>query len=69
MWMSAGTLLMTGGVVSPGGGAESRMTVTSKLPVTVWPPESATEQPTVVVPTLNVEPEAGVQVGVSAPSS
>ena len=40
-----------------------------KLPFTVWPPESVTEQETVVDPTGKRAPDAGLQVGVKAPSS
>ena len=44
-------------------------TVTLKVPGVVRPPLSVTEQLTVVVPSGNVLPDAGVQLGVRGPSS
>jgi len=38
------------------------VTVTRKLPEAVFPAASVAEQLTVVVPTANVEPEAGEQM-------
>jgi hypothetical protein len=45
------------------------LTVTVKLPVAVLPDESVAEQLTVVVPIGNVEPEAGVHVTSTEPST
>jgi hypothetical protein len=57
-------------VIAPGrfivGGVVSR-TVTVKDPLAVLPAASDAEQATVVVPSGNVAPEAGVHVGVRAP--
>jgi hypothetical protein len=52
--MSAGTLLIVGGVVS--------RTVTVNVFVAVLPAPSLAEQVTVVVPRANVELDAGLQV-------
>ena len=56
--MSAGGVT-TGGVTS--------CTVTPKEPVEVFPSPSVAVQPTVVVPSANTEPEAGVQVTLTGP--
>ena len=53
---------MTGGVVS------TRFTVTLKVPLVEFECESVAVHVTVVVPTGNVLPEAGLQLGVIAPS-
>ena len=58
--MFAGTI-STGSTVST--------TVTTKLPLPVLPALSVAAHVTVVVPTANVEPLAGVHTGVSAPST
>jgi hypothetical protein len=58
---SPGTVI-TGGVVS------TRFTVTEKLPLAEFECASVAVQVTVVVPTGNVLPEAGLQLGVIAPS-
>src|SRR2546428_486065 len=58
--LSAGTLI-AGGVVS------RTVTVKLALPVLAW--ASVAEQFTVVVPSAKVEPEAGLQLGVSGPST
>src|ERR1700716_733687 len=58
--MSLGTT-MAGGVVA--------RTVTLKLRLEEFPRESLAEQVTAVVPRANVEPEAGAQDGVTAPST
>jgi hypothetical protein len=50
-------------------GAVVSLTVTVKLPFAVLPDESVAEQLTVVVPRGKVEPEAGVHVTVTAPST
>jgi hypothetical protein len=60
--MSAGTV-RTGGVVS------TRLTVTWNEPEVELPWESVAVQLTVVVPTGNVLPEAGEQLGVMEPST
>jgi hypothetical protein len=57
--MFAGTV-RTGGVVS--------RTVMLKLLVRLWPARSVAEHATVVVPSGNVEPDAGKQVTGSVPS-
>ena len=44
-------------------------TVTSKLPLAVFAALSVAVQPTVVAPMGKVLPEAGVQFGVTAPST
>ena len=44
------------------------VTVTVNVPVPVLPAASVAVQVTVVVPTGKVDPDAGVQVGVSGPS-
>lgn len=44
-------------------------TVTVNEPVAVFPCESVAVQDTVVVPIANVEPEVGVQIGVTDPST
>jgi hypothetical protein len=49
-------------------GAVVSRTVIVKLAVPVLPDESVAEHATVVVPSGKVEPEAGVQTGVKAPS-
>ena len=53
--------VMVGGVVS--------RTMTVKLPLAVFPALSFAVQPTIVMPRGKVLPEAGVQVGVTAPST
>src|SRR5919199_6669565 len=60
--MSLGTVI-TGGVVS------TRFTVTLKLALPVLPCESVAVHVTFVVPTGNLLPEDGLQLGVSAPST
>jgi hypothetical protein len=50
-------------------GAVVSLTVTVKLPFAVLPDESVAEQLTVVVPMGNVEPEAGVHVTGTEPST
>jgi hypothetical protein len=55
--MSFGTVIV---------GATESTTVTLNEPVVVSPPESVTEQLTLVVPIANVAPEAGVQVGLGS---
>jgi hypothetical protein len=62
--MSAGKVKV-GGVVS----TTVSVTVTSKLPLAVFVCESVAEQLTVVVPTGNVEPDAGKQVTGTEPST
>ena len=61
--------LVASAVMSSGsvrlGPAES-LTVTTNEPVVVRPAESVTEQATVVWPSENVVPDAGVQVGVGS---
>jgi hypothetical protein len=57
-------------ITGAGGGVVStNVTVTRNDAVPVLPAESVAEQVTVVVPTGNVEPEAGVQTGVIEPST
>jgi hypothetical protein len=62
----ASTTLFAGTVTT---GAVVSRTVTLKPPEAVLPAESAAEQLTVVVPSGKVEPEAGEQLGVTAPST
>jgi hypothetical protein len=57
------------GTVTTGGTVSSRLTVTVKEAEPVFPCESVAVHVTVVVPTGKVLPEAGLQVGVSAPST
>jgi hypothetical protein len=45
------------------------VTVTLKLPFCVFPAASLTSQLTLVVPTGNVEPDAGEQLGASGPET
>ena len=63
--LEASTVILDGSVSL---GAVMSLTVTVNEAVPVLPAESVAEQLTVVVDIGNVEPEAGVQVGVKAPS-
>jgi hypothetical protein len=59
---SFGTVTFAGHVIT---GACVSCTVTVNEHAAIWPPGSVAEQVTVVVPTMNVEPEAGEQVTVA----
>jgi len=50
-------------------GATRSRTVTVNFALASWPDESVTEQVTVVVPSRKDEPEEGVHLGTSAPST
>jgi hypothetical protein len=60
--------LTPAGTVTTGAVWSARFTVTLKLALPVLPFESVAVQVTCVVPSGNVLPEAGLQVGVSGPS-
>src|SRR5712691_1165170 len=59
--------MMSAGTVSAGGVVSMTRTVKDATPVLPW--ASVATHVTVVVPNPNVEPEAGVQTGVSLPST
>ena len=56
-----------GSVGAGGEGAATALTMTLKVPVPVWPIASVAVQVTAVVPTANVEPEAGSHATASTP--
>src|SRR2546422_2321287 len=58
---------MSRGTVSDGGVVSTTRTVKEAMPVLPW--ASVARHTTVVAPNPNVEPEAGVQTGVSLPST
>jgi len=61
--------VMSPGTVTTGGVGSTSTTVTLKDAAPVFPCASVARQLTIVVPTGNVLPELGLQLGVSAPST
>src|SRR3989454_10533099 len=59
--------IISAGTVSAGGVVSTTRTVKDAMPVLPW--ASVARHTTVVAPNPNVEPEAGVQTGVSLPST
>ncbi len=70
---ASGAMNVTDGPTTGSGAAEvaeaGAFTVTTNEPVATSPPESVTEQATVVVPSGSTEPTAGAHVGVGSGSS
>src|SRR2546428_2927499 len=62
-----GSAIISAGTVSAGGVVSTTRTVKDAMPVLPW--ASVARHTTVVAPNPNVEPEAGVQTGVSLPST